>query len=193
MLLEMYYKADMIFGEDLVAYRIGNYKMVRGTVRDDDYYSDALPGEDYIHKRVGSRLAHAIEYFIRGLELVFGVGPMDALRLTITHMMLHSITEVGKPNTVQLFDIYNDPLEENNLAHEDFAKPIIAAMDEKLLKIKAGRPEQQKVWIQFHMTKVWSHTHVKGDCSMNPEIKPSDCIFTHPWIPDVSIISVRYI
>ncbi len=189
MLLEMYYKEDMIFGEDLVAYRLGNYKLIRGVVRDDDYYSEALPGQDYIHKRMRSGLARTIEYFIRGLEIVCGIGQMDALRLTITHMFLHSVTEVGESDTVRLFDILNDPLEERDLSHEDFAIPIVAAMNEKLLKIKAGRPTQQKVWMQFHM-QAWKHTHVRGDCSMNTEIKQSDCFFTHPWIADVRAMAM---
>lgn len=42
------------------------------------------------------------------------------------------------------------------------------------------------LWLQFHMPSIWRSTFVKGDCSMNPKLSPSQCIFTHPWISDVS-------
>jgi len=34
----------------------------------------------------------------------------------------------------------------------------------------------------------WDKTHIPGDCSGNKLIKPHDCKFTHPWIPNVIII-----
>jgi hypothetical protein len=38
--------------------------------------------------------------------------------------------------------------------------------------------------LQFNLEKFFRTTLVRGDCSMNPDIKPEECLFTHPWVAD---------
>lgn len=184
-LLEMIHASDSIWGEHLTAYRLGQYKFINGTIRDDDYYSEALVGNDFLHKKRDVWLAYCTEWLVRGLEALFGAAKFDNLRITITHMLLHSFT-THSTETLHLYNIHTDPLEQVNLAYEPYAAAIMERMQQRLMEIKQNMPPQQKVWMQFHMTKIWGKTHVGGDCSMNQVITPADCKFTHPWIDDVS-------
>jgi hypothetical protein len=89
--------------------------------------------------------------------------------------------------TLRLYHLPTDPLESRNLAALSENREIIALIEEKLEAIKRKRPEQQKVYLQFHLFAVWGETHVTGDCSMNPAIREKDCVFTHSWIDDVRL------
>lgn len=94
------------------------------------------------------------------------------------------IISPDRKHFVWLFNLTSDPEERFNIA--DNHPEIIESIRAKLYTILNQRPEQMKVWYQYHLTNHWSKTHIPGDCSMNPGIKEGECRFTHPWIPDVS-------
>ena len=102
-----------------------------------------------------------------------------------------------------LFNLKTDPTETNNLAvnlihqgnntlkplHELSAEElnlrvIMDAISARLDHIRTNKPQMQNVSLQMDFKK-WRATAVSGDCSQNPQIKPSACRFSHPWINDV--------
>ena len=118
------------------------------------------------------------------------MGHFDGVRITATHVNLQTIMTAaqksGKEPTVRLYNVVDDPRETTNLAAEPFAAPIIAQMEQRLAIIKAGRAAAvQHVWMRYDRAS-FQATHVKGDCSANPQLASKDCLFTHSWIANVS-------
>eukprot|EP01034_Spumella_vulgaris_P038604 gene38604-47676_t len=185
-LLEMYYAEDSVFGEELQAYRYGDFKYIQGIVRDEHSYREST--NRWLNISQPSLVTTLLQIAVPTLEALFGAGPMDAMRLSLTHVTMQGMftqdQKSGKVPTLRLFNLVEDPLETHNLASLPQHSELIALIQSKLEVIKASRPVQQKVWMQFHLFEVWARTHVKGDCSMNPNIREKDCVFTHSWIPD---------
>jgi hypothetical protein len=101
----------------------------------------------------------------------------------------------GVEPTLRLYNIIQDPTESTNLAllissdvnrtaHQNELISIIQIIEERLKTIHENKPPTQLVWMQMKL-ELWVNTFVSGDCSTNPQIKPAECIFTHPWISDV--------
>ena len=204
-LLEMYEAKNFIYDENLVSYVMGDMKLIEGFIRDPLYYYESE--KDILNNSGTSKPYTATlilkicmlldqtlvsvfgEAEIRIPEAIFGNGPFDTSRVAITHSRIHPrLGRSGKipgpepGSTLLLFNLTADPLESDNVAakHPD----IVAEIRSKLELIRAGLPAQQKFWMQSHMINEWPKTFVSGDCSMNPEISPEDCHFTHPWVPD---------
>ena len=91
-LLEMWEVEDTVFGDQLDAYILGDYKLINGIVRDENYYQES---SGYFLKTAKPRLeAYAVEALIRGLEALLGVGPFDATRIILTHIIFQVILNV---------------------------------------------------------------------------------------------------
>ncbi len=188
-LLEMYYPKEFIFSEGLVAYRIGDYKLIKGVVRDPHYYR-----ESEHHFALNSSYQpwqlRVFEYFLHLGDRIFGLANFDNLRITYTHAIMQGIgaraQREGKEETNRLYNIRTDPIESVNLFNEPWAKPIIEQIEERIAHYERTRPPPQRAHYMYHLLNSWAKTHVPGDCSMNPKIPASDCRFTHPWIPEVS-------
>lgn len=189
-LLEMYYPNEFIFSEGLVAYRIGDYKLIKGVLRDTNYYRESMhPYTLNISSQ--SWKVRVFEYFLHIGDRIFGLSNFDNLRITYTHAIMQGILARPKiDETSLLFNIRTDPTETTNLFNEPWAKPIIEQIEERIAHYERSRPPPQKAHYMFHLWNTWAKTHVPGDCSMNPKIRPSDCRFTHPWIPEVSSSTV---
>eukprot|EP01038_Epipyxis_sp_PR26KG_P007515 gene7515-10237_t len=191
-LLEMYYKEDSIFDEDLESYRYGDYKLIKGIIRDGHYYHEPLQNSNFLNIKSNEILNNTIyklfQSLLHILELFFGAGPFDMMRISLTHKYFQdSIKSSQNPpqDYIRLYDIINDPLEITNIA--SLHPNIVKIIEEKLLIIKNNRPVQQKVWMQYDLDSIWTKTFVPGDCSANTYIKKKEsCLFAHPWIADVS-------
>lgn len=186
-LLEMYDAKDFIYNEDLVSYVLGDMKLIEGVIRDPLYYFES--DKDFINN-TDQTLATALgQAEIRIAESVFGNGPFDTSRVVITHSKIHprlarsgKISSSEPESTLLLFNLSADPTESLNIAH--LYPEIVAEIKYKIATIHKKRPPQQKFWMQSHLVDHWPKTFVDGDCTMNPDISPAECHFTHPWIPD---------
>lgn len=87
------------------------------------------------------------------------------------------ITAQGAGSTY-LFDIENDPTESVNLAKRH--PEIVAELRRDLEPYRANKPKQGKYWMVLSVKELIA-TFIPGDCSMNPAIKPEDCVFKHPY------------
>lgn len=185
LLVDMYDAKDFMFHQDVSAYIEGDMKIVTGMIRDPIYYYES--SEDRMNNTDPTLTSYLGEKLLRGLESIFDVAPFDAARSTITHSYFHPIIQEAARvpsgnNRVLLFNLTADPTESTNIAehHPDVVNRLL----NKLQVIREKRPPQQKFWMQFHEKEVWPKSFVSGDCSINPSIRPEDCHFTHPWLPD---------
>jgi len=87
-----------------------------------------------------------------------------------------------------LYNVIQDPCETINLIDTDEAIEIIAKINEEINRIRSDPklPQLQPMGTIVDLTDVWSKTHVKGDCTMNPHLTVQECRFTHPWVHNVS-------
>jgi arylsulfatase A-like enzyme len=193
MLLEMYYANESIYKQELVAYRMNDYKLIKGTIRDINYYEETTSSL-FLNISSASWLTRFYELFHHFMEtFFFDEAAYDHYRLRLTHgNMQRAMTiarkQEGKEEFIRLYNIRDDPRETTNLVHENWTKPIITAIEERIEYYRLHRRIPQSPWLQFPLLTTWAKTHVPGDCSMNRERIPDDrlCRFAHPWIPDVS-------
>jgi hypothetical protein len=70
----------------------------------------------------------------------------------------------------------------------DEAIGIIAKINEEINRIRSDPklPQLQPMGTIVDLADVWSKTHVKGDCTMNPHLTAKECRFSHPWVHNVS-------
>jgi hypothetical protein len=214
LLIEMYGAEESVFNQSLSAYRLGDYKLIKGTVRDDNYYFESTTNRiNSSHVSIGSQL---IEGVIDWFDYLFGKGQSDTVNIIMVHMYLHDLvaftdavfprstrrmqTMVGSTadhsggvgeheNTdIRLYNIVRDPCERVNLAADPQYAPVIAAIEAEISDIAAHRPPMLPLDLQLDISldAAWSKHHVPGDCSANPAIKAKHCRFTHSWVPDVS-------
>jgi hypothetical protein len=207
-LLEMYSDEESVFHESLSAYRLGDYKLIRGTVRDDNYYYEST------NNRVNSsRVTMGSAVIERAVDLcdaTLGKGPCDTLSLIMVHMWMPkfiafferlfpegapAVSAVNATNhgqheatNLRLYNIARDPCERVNLAGDPQYASIIAAIDKETAKIAAHRRHVLPLDVQLDISLggEWAKYHVAGDCSANPAIAPEHCRFTHSWVHDVS-------
>ena len=87
-----------------------------------------------------------------------------------------------------LYNVIQDPCEIINLIDTDEAIEIIAKINAEINRIRSDPklPQLQPMGTIVDLTDVWSKTHVKGDCTMNPHLTVKECRFTHPWVQNVS-------
>jgi hypothetical protein len=199
-LLEMYSPEESVFNQSLSAYRLGDYKLIRGTVRDDNYYYESATNRiNSSHPSLGSVL---VERLIDLCDAVFGKGQCDTINIVIVHVWMPDIialTDRWLPSAAaqripdessdfRLYNIVRDPCEQTNLAGDPQYASIIAAIDQETASIAAHRRHVLPLDLQLDISLggAWSKHHVSGDCSDNPAIKPRHCRFTHSWVPDVS-------
>lgn len=185
MLLEMYFPEEFIFGEGQEAYRIDDWKLIKGIVRDENYYYESQA--DHMNFTTPTWFSQAGEKLVRVGDWIFGNNRFDLLRITMTHMFLQGTFtyEQKRDPTLQtrLFNLADDPNETKNLAHEPWAKAMIEQIEQRLAHYKQTRAKVQPSHLIFSLDE-WSKTHVSGNCSMNPNISARQCRFTHPWIAD---------
>jgi len=183
-MVDMYYgtQNESVFtDEDVAAYIKGRFKLIWGDVRDDSYYyeptTDAL---NYTGRTFGATLG---EWLIRALEWVWGEGPFDTTRVSLTHLMLHG--KFVKRNQFLLYDIFADPEEKNNLADRPEYAALIKEMKSEMLEFKAKRPRQTQYWKGYSSFDEWIKTFSIGDCSAQPPgVIHGECRFTHPFLED---------
>jgi arylsulfatase A-like enzyme len=186
-LYEMYYPEEFIFGEGLVAYRIGDYKLVKGVVRDSDYYYES--SNNFLNHTSSSWTTRYFENIFQIGELIWGPGPFDGIRISETHVIMQTLgtkkQRLGKEDTNRLYNIRDDPTESTNLYHQPGMETIIAQIEQRAEQYHNNSRPPQKAHFMFHLIDSWSKTHIPGDCSMNPAIPKHQCRFTHPWIREV--------
>lgn len=190
-LLEMYLSDESIFNQSLIAYRLGEYKLIRGTVRDDNYYYESYANR--INSSSTTWGSYIMERALDTMDYIFGKGPADTLNIIMVHMFLHDLEKFidGSPPkpSIQLYNIVEDPCERYNLANEPRYAAIIDEIDREIDKIAANRHPLLPMQLQLDISYgggAWSSTHIDGDCSTNANIPPKYCKFTHSWVPDVS-------
>jgi hypothetical protein len=208
LLVEMYAAEESVFNQSLAAYRLGDYKLIKGTVRDDNYYLESTNNKiNCSHVSIGSQV---IETVIDLFDTVFGKGQSDTVNIIMVHMWLHDLivftdalfprstqylqttaaadTAAHEATDLRLYNIAADPCEKVNLARDPQYASIIAAIEAELASITANRPPSLPIDLQIDISLggQWSKHHVGGDCSSNPTIKPAHCRFTHSWVADVS-------
>ena len=123
-----------------------------------------------------------MEFIIRNTEWIFGKGPFDTVRgvLSIAFLQGHYVKEQGEGSTY-LFNLNDDPTESKNIAA--LHPSIVADLRSDIYDIKAKLPQQQPYWLVIPEERYLA-SRVKGDCSMNPNIPPGDCLFHHPYVAD---------
>ncbi len=180
---------ESMFDQELMAHRIGKYKLIRGIVRDERYYYES--NIDRMNLSNPSIVTKIAELSNRIGDYVFGNNKFDLARIAITHQLMQDFLSEGQKNgrevTKRLYDIEADPYETTNLYNETWAKPIIEQIELRLQEINEKKPPLQKAYYQLDLKEDWPKTLVPGDCSMNPNIHRKNCKFAHPWIPDVSL------
>jgi hypothetical protein len=187
-LVEMYTAEESTFNQTLMSYRLGAYKLIRGMVRDSNYYAESSGAFlNCSHPTYSSKL---IELTIEAMDYLFGKGPSDTLNIMLGHMFLHdllSITDHKPEPVLALYNIDEDPCERNNLAADPALAGVVREIDAELERIIATRAHSLHMELQLDISlgHDWAKTHVPGDCSTNPNIKPEHCRFTHSWVPDV--------
>ena len=88
LLLEMWAAGDTPFGETLEAYRLVDYKLINGTVRDPNYYGESSSGF-FLNISRPLWITYSMETLIKCFEIVFGAGPFDTMRIILTHKVVH--------------------------------------------------------------------------------------------------------
>lgn len=212
LLLEMYDAEESVFNQSLSAFRLGDYKLIRGPVRDDNYYYESSTNKiNCSHVSLGSMV---IETIVDLNDFLFGKGQSDTLNIMMAHLWmpdLITLTDTWFPaptayinqrngaigeedaghheaTDLRLYNIAMDPCERYNLAGDPQYAAIIAAIDQEVSAIAAHRPHVLPLDVQLDISLggAWSKHHVSGDCDINPSIPKEHCRFTHSWVPDVS-------
>ena len=88
LLLEMWATGDTPFGESLEAYRLGDYKLINGTVRDSNYYRESSSGR-FLNISRPLWITYSMEVVIKCFEMFYGAGPFDTMRIILTHKVVH--------------------------------------------------------------------------------------------------------
>ena len=172
-----------------VGYRKGKYKLIEGIFEDMSYYHESTVDglnytmtENYSWKYMLS--AKIGEVLFRFGSYFYGNGPFDSVRGAMLIAVVHKvgILAQGKGQTF-LFDIERDPTESTNLAR--IYPEVVEDLRNDLIPYKKNKPAQGKYWMVLPYLDAIK-TYVAGDCSMNPAIKPGDCVFKHPLFVDNS-------
>jgi arylsulfatase A-like enzyme len=189
MLLELYSNAQFVFHEELSAYRIGDYKLIEGIVRDENYYYEAV-GADRLNISSPSLMTLATETVNRAFDSVFGNSNNDLCRIVFTHQLLQGSLagpqRAGKVPTVRLYHIPSDPTESSNLSEQPEYAKIISDIRARVQFYQSTRRPPLDAHLIVPLDKWQKEMQVPGDCSMHPQLRnrPAECHFTHPWIPD---------
>lgn len=208
-LLEYYDSTESVFNQTLAAHRVGDYKLILGTVRDENYYFESTDNKvNSSHPSLGS---HVIETIVDALDYFCGQGQSDTLNIVLVHMYMHDVvamTDRFFPRVPQmdvralpapehpptdgslqkrLYNVARDPCERVNLAADPQYASIIAEIEEQIAEISRHRPPTLPMDLQLDISGggPWHKTHKKGDCSADPSISEARCLFTHSWVPDV--------
>lgn len=197
-LLELYLSSEFIFGETLAAYRVGDFKLIEGIVRDENYYYEATTtGKDRMHLSNPTWITFLAENVNRFFDMLFGHNHNDIFRITITHMFLQGemtrAQKAGVAPTLRLFNLATDPNETTNLAELPEYSAKIAEIRERIATTQENRKYAALPTHVIYPIHKWAETHVSGDCSMHPTLKdlPKQCRFTHPWIDNVGCPAIK--
>lgn len=186
----MYSAGEKMHGNSWgVGYRKGKYKLIEGIFEDMSYYHEStMDGLNYtmtenyswrymLSAKIGEILFRFGSYF-------YGNGPFDSVRGALLIAVVHKvgILAQGKGQTF-LFDIERDPTESTNLAK--IYPEVVEELRKDLIPYRQNKPAQGKYWMVLPYLDVLK-TFVPGDCSMNPSIKPGDCVFKHPFFDENS-------
>lgn len=206
-LLEMYFANESVFNQTLVAYRLGDYKLIQGSIRDTNYYYESSTNRiNSSHPSIGSTI---IETLVGLQDYLFGKGESDTINIMMVHMWMHdliTITDRFWPlpapalhhiksaqvdrltPQLKLYNIVEDPCELYNLAADPAHAATIAEIQKKMDEIAEHRPPMLPLDLQIDIShgNAWSKSRVGGDCSSNPNIRDGQCFFTHSWVADVS-------
>ena len=182
-LTELFQRGDCMMGPHVhgVAYRRGDFKYMEGIFQDLNYYYESYDG--YLNTSdTSSMYAKVTEFLITHTEWIFGKGPFDTIRgvISIAFLQGHYIQEQGQGDTY-LFNLREDPTESHNLA--SVLPSVVDECRKEVEVIKSQLPPQQPYWLVIS-EQDYLDSRVEGDCSMNPEIAPGDCLFHHPYIAD---------
>lgn len=193
MLLELYDAENFAFDESLAAYRFGRFKLVDGVLRDDAFYFESH--RDRLNCSETSLLRSLTESVNRGVDWLFGAAKADLLRITLTHVLLQEQLsrpqKLGLVPTRRLYDLSQDPREENNLfehwpqlsaQRQEELAAIVAHMTAKIGHFRRNMRRPQPAHLITPLDEWRQLTRVAGDCSANPRIPAAQCGFTHPWL-----------
>lgn len=189
-LLEMYSTQQFVFSEGLNAYRLGDFKLIEGIVRDENYYYEAV-GRDWLNVSSPSAMTLVTEGVNRAFDALFGNERNDLCRIVFTHQLLQgSLTgpqHAGTAPTVRLYHIPSDPAESHNLAALPEYAVVLAEIRQRVLHYQRNRRPPLDAHLIVPLDRWQAELQQPGDCSMHPVLRqrpPSQCRFTHPWIPD---------
>lgn len=189
-LLEMYSTQQFVFNEGLNAFRLGDFKLIEGIVRDENYYYESV-GRDWLNVSSPSAMTLVTEGVNRAFDALFGNENNDLCRIVFTHQLLQgSLTgpqHAGTAPTVRLYHIPSDPTESRNLAALPEYADVLAEIRERVQHYQRNRRPPLDAHLIVPLDRWQAQLQQPGDCSMHPVLRhrpQSQCRFTHPWIPD---------
>jgi len=176
-LLELFTAEDSHDGSQSASYRKGNYKIIQGNIRDPHWYSE--PSEDRVATTDQSILPRIMESFARVMELIFGNGPSDMVKLFILNVLLYTKYAQESGIKTMVFDLEADPEERNDISgsHPKVTRNLL----ETIQDYKHKRPYHPRYWM---VNPNWLDGFVPGDCSNQPLLSSSQCKFAHHWLDD---------
>ena len=205
-LVEMYFANESVFNQTLVSYRQGDFKLIEGSVRDVNYYYESSTNRiNSSHLSLGS---HLIESVVEWQDYLFGKGQSDTLNIMLVHVVMYDLIRIADyiyplkspvvhpsvenegglhGSQLRLYNVVKDPCETINLADDPHYAPTIASIRAELAAIAARRPPLLPLDQQIDISRgsLFDKSHVPGNCSADPSIKPEHCRFTHSWVADV--------
>ena len=149
-LIDMYSSEETPLNEDLAAYRLGNFKYIRGAPGDGNYYFETHDGFLNISKasegvkRENNFFLKSLQSIIFACEQIFGNSRFDLLKIIIVHLSIR-----GKKDQRQLFNIAIDPLETTNLADNSSYAQLIIEFENILEKIDKKRQKNRFLNLQL--------------------------------------------
>ena len=73
-------------------YILGDYKLISGIVRDDNYYMESSTSGLFLNTSTPRMVSYVMECVIRAAETFLGAGPFDTTRIIFTHKILQVTT-----------------------------------------------------------------------------------------------------
>ena len=176
MLLELWTEAESHDGSSSAAYRKGQFKLIQGTPRDPNWYTE--PKNDRVSSSDPSWFPAFMEFLIKGIQAINGVDHIDEWGQIILNFFYFKHYTRQEGFKTMLFDIESDPEERNDISSEN--PEVVADLLKDVERIKAEQPPSTKYWM---VSPNW--TTAAGDC---PDLEliqgEKHCKFLHSWIPD---------
>lgn len=175
--LDLFTEEEGIFGDSMIAIRHGDIKLVKGWVRDGEWYRESnahwLNSTD---KTFASTLG---ELMIKSSEMIYTQPQFDTARHVLVHGLVMRMLDSRESTSI--YNITDDPAESRDLSRSH--PELLRQMLERANFLKSKKLPQLPVWLELEES-LRAATWISGNCSQSSEIKVSECMFLHPWLSD---------